>query len=198
MMDSHTAEQRREFSTENGTFEPSNPTNDLNETDPATNTQRLPGTLEQIRALADNTSFAEQSSSNNTITLMAEPSQIPKRSGGKPKKYSCKQCGEITTTKEDQWKHARTHIPTEKQLVCTECDFVTEYKHHLQYHMRNHYGSKPFKCTKCEYTCVNKSMLNSHMKSHTPGNSNKLYSSNLLFSLPIPLSGLYLPNKILV
>lgn len=44
---------------------------------------------------------------------------------------------------------------------------MTEYKHHLEYHLRNHFGSKPFKCVKCNYSCVNKSMLNSHMKSHT-------------------------------
>lgn len=70
-------------------------------------------------------------------------------------------------TKEEHWQHARTHIPPEKQLVCPKCDFVTEYKHHLEYHLRNHFNSKPFQCTKCKYTCVNKSMLNSHMKSHS-------------------------------
>uniref|UniRef100_A0A183AB02 Protein hunchback n=1 Tax=Echinostoma caproni TaxID=27848 RepID=A0A183AB02_9TREM len=37
----------------------------------------------------------------------------------------------------------------------------------LEYHMRNHMGSKPYKCPKCNYECVNKSMLNSHMKSHS-------------------------------
>lgn len=55
----------------------------------------------------------------------------------------------------------------EKQLKCQFCSFVTEFKHHLEYHLRNHKGLKPFKCTKCNYSCVNKSMLNSHMKSHT-------------------------------
>jgi hypothetical protein len=55
----------------------------------------------------------------------------------------------------------------ERILRCPNCPFVTEYKHHLEYHLRNHAGSKPFQCTKCNYSCVNKSMLNSHMKSHT-------------------------------
>ena len=59
------------------------------------------------------------------------------------------------------------HIKPEKMLNCPKCPFVTEYKHHLEYHLRNHFGSKPFKCPNCSYTCVNKSMLNSHMKSHT-------------------------------
>jgi hypothetical protein len=70
-------------------------------------------------------------------------------------------------SKEEHWAHARTHIPLEKQLTCPKCDFVTEYKHHLEYHLRNHFNSKPFECVKCKYTCVNKSMLNSHMKSHS-------------------------------
>ncbi|KAH7694575.1 zinc finger protein, partial [Aphelenchoides avenae] len=69
-------------------------------------------------------------------------------------------------TKEEQWRHARTHIPPEKQLTCELCEFVTEYKHHLEYHIRNHKGEKPFGCKECNYQCVNKSMLNSHMKSH--------------------------------
>ena len=68
---------------------------------------------------------------------------------------------------EEYWAHARTHIKDDKVLQCPKCPFVTEYKHHLEYHLRNHFGSKPFKCTKCNYSCVNKSMLNSHMKSHT-------------------------------
>ncbi len=67
----------------------------------------------------------------------------------------------------DFWAHARTHIKDDKILECPKCDFVTEYKHHLEYHIRNHFGSKPYKCEKCNYECVNKSMLNSHMKSHT-------------------------------
>lgn len=67
----------------------------------------------------------------------------------------------------DFWEHTKSHIKAEKLLTCPKCPFVTEYKHHLEYHLRNHFGSKPFKCTKCAYSCVNKSMLNSHLKSHS-------------------------------
>uniref|UniRef100_A0A0N4ZRW8 Protein hunchback n=1 Tax=Parastrongyloides trichosuri TaxID=131310 RepID=A0A0N4ZRW8_PARTI len=103
----------------------------------------------------------------NSITGIDSPPTEQRRSSGKPKNYKCKQCNNVSTSKEEQWAHARTHIPPEKQLVCPKCDFVTEYKHHLEYHIRNHFGSKPFQCNKCSYSCVNKSMLNSHMKSHT-------------------------------
>ncbi len=73
----------------------------------------------------------------------------------------------ILSLQTEFWEHSRSHIKEDKVLQCPKCPFVTEYKHHLEYHLRNHFGSKPFKCPKCNYACVNKSMLNSHMKSHT-------------------------------
>ena len=79
---------------------------------------------------------------------------------------NCNDLG-MSSSQEEYWKHSRLHIKDDKVLQCPKCPFVTEYKHHLEYHLRNHFGSKPFKCTKCNYSCVNKSMLNSHMKSHT-------------------------------
>lgn len=93
-------------------------------------------------------------------------------SSGKQKNYKCKQCHDfIATSKNEYYDHQRLHIKPEKLLVCpmAGCRFVTEYKHHLEYHVRNHSGSKPFKCpnANCNYQCVNKSMLNSHMKSHS-------------------------------
>ncbi|XP_013779040.1 zinc finger E-box-binding homeobox 1-like [Limulus polyphemus] len=88
-------------------------------------------------------------------------------SNGKVRCYRCKQCEYVSVMKTDFWEHLKTHIKTEKLLTCPKCPFVTEYKHHLEYHLRNHFGSKPFKCPKCNYSCVNKSMLNSHMKSHS-------------------------------
>lgn len=83
------------------------------------------------------------------------------------RKYRCKQCGYVALDKHDFWEHSKDHIKLDKMLACPKCNFVTEYKHHLEYHLRNHFGSKPFKCGKCNYSCVNKSMLNSHMKSHS-------------------------------
>lgn len=81
--------------------------------------------------------------------------------------YRCRHCGFETVKKTDNWEHIRLHIKPEKLLTCHKCPFVTEYKHHLEYHQRNHDGDKPFKCDKCDYHCVNKSMLKSHEKSHS-------------------------------
>ncbi|CAB3221016.1 unnamed protein product [Arctia plantaginis] len=88
-------------------------------------------------------------------------------SHGKVKTFKCKQCEFVAVTKLSFWEHSKEHIKPEKMLSCRKCPFVTEYKHHLEYHMRNHMGSKPFQCTQCSYSCVNKSMLNSHLKSHS-------------------------------
>ena len=110
------------------------------------------------------TSNGDASNSNGAHSDSGSHSQME---SGKPRKYRCKQCNFIAISKEDFWAHTKSHIKSEKQLKCPECPFVTEYKHHLEYHLRNHYGSKPFKCEKCNYSCVNKSMLNSHLKSHS-------------------------------
>ncbi|XP_059619534.1 protein hunchback [Phlebotomus argentipes] len=88
-------------------------------------------------------------------------------SHGKLKKYPCKQCDFLAITKVDIWEHHRIHIKPEKMLTCHLCPFVTMYKHHLEYHLHKHRGSKPFQCEQCDYSCVNKSMLNSHLKSHS-------------------------------
>lgn len=97
-----------------------------------------------------------------------ESINIPKvNSHGRVKINKCKQCDFVSVTKAEFYKHNRVHIKSDKALNCPQCPFVTEYKHHLEYHLLNHAGAKPFKCPKCDYSCVNKSMLNSHMKSHS-------------------------------
>ncbi|CAB3399511.1 unnamed protein product [Caenorhabditis bovis] len=137
--------------------------------------------LDQIRAFTEKSNLLPEGGLNlasalgavsqaisGESTKIVEKNSEPRRSSsGKVKILKCKQCGHQSMSKNEQWAHARTHIPAEKQLNCDLCNFVTEYKHHLEYHYRNHTGSKPFQCKKCSYTCVNKSMLNSHMKSHT-------------------------------
>ncbi|KAJ9588632.1 hypothetical protein L9F63_018066 [Diploptera punctata] len=79
---------------------------------------------------------------------------VPKvNSQGKVKTIRCKHCEYICNTKKDFWDHY--------------VHFITDLKHHMQYHLLNHFEDRPHKCPKCSYRCVNKSMLNSHLKSHS-------------------------------
>lgn len=96
-----------------------------------------------------------------------EKASKKRKGSNKPRQYKCKQCKQIYHSKQEFWDHTRSHIKPEKMLQCPKCPFVTEYKHHLEYHLRNHSRSKPFQCPHCNYSCVNKSMLNSHLKSHS-------------------------------
>lgn len=110
-------------------------------------------------------------SGDDTKSLYSDYNQeisSPKvNSHGKVKTHKCKHCSYVGVTKKDFWEHTRQHIKPERQILCTICPFVTEFKHHYEYHLRNHEGQKPFKCPECTYSCVNKSMLNSHLKSHS-------------------------------
>ncbi|XP_037082510.1 protein hunchback-like, partial [Pollicipes pollicipes] len=100
---------------------------------------------------------------------MDEPGvRVPRvNASGKVRLHKCKFCDFKTATQVEHWEHLKSHIAPEKRFWCHVCPFITDVKHHLTYHLRNHFNSKPFKCNKCEYSCVNKSMLSSHMKSHT-------------------------------
>lgn len=117
----------------------------------------VPSALDQIRAFTENPSVLPDLSSANLATALISQGLLssqafhesmksinsddqsispvsgdkPRQCSSKPKTYKCKQCSHISTSKEEQWAHARTHIPVEKQLGCTRCGFVTEYKHHL-------------------------------------------------------------------
>jgi hypothetical protein len=68
-------------------------------------------------------------------------------------KLKCKQCEHISPNRKEQWAHGQTHtIRKEKQLSCQLCDFVTEYRHHIEYHCRAHNGDqKLWKCSTCAY-----------------------------------------------
>lgn len=106
---------------------------------------------------------------NNSNSIKKSNGPFCGGSSGKSRRYKCKKCDYVSNSKDDFWRHKGSHIKPGKVMPCTYpgCDFVTEYKHHLEYHRLNHFKVKPFSCKECNYTCVNKSMLNSHMKSHS-------------------------------
>lgn len=83
----------------------------------------------------------------------------------------CRDCDSKFETKVEMWTHLRKqHIEPAKLVTCTMqfCAFVTDVKHHLQYHVCLHTGERNFGCDQCPYRCINKAMLKSHKKSHSP------------------------------
>lgn len=116
---------------------------------------------------AENAALLFEHRKTCVIHIQKEEQASSAKNKSKSKKLVCKICKDIAANEEEFYKHRRIHISADKLLLCPHCCFVTQYKHHLDYHMKNHTGNKPFKCQQCEYSCVNKSMLNSHMKSHS-------------------------------
>ena len=82
---------------------------------------------------------------DNNEEFMQEIRTPKVSTSGKVKVFKCKQCGYVAITKSDFWEHTRAHIKPDKLLQCPKCPFVSEYKHHLEYHLRNHFNSKPFR-----------------------------------------------------
>lgn len=164
---------KAESDVENDTLTPcASPNNEL----PEDALRRLQMSLGKNGFLANSTSTSPKLGENSMDEESKSDAEddndqnitVPRvNSHGKVKTFKCKNCDFVAITKVQFWDHTKKHIPAEKLLTCHKCPFITEYKHHLEYHLRNHSGSKPFKCDKCTYSCVNKSMLNSHMKSHS-------------------------------
>uniref|UniRef100_A0A914QDR0 C2H2-type domain-containing protein n=1 Tax=Panagrolaimus davidi TaxID=227884 RepID=A0A914QDR0_9BILA len=126
-----------------------------------------PPTFETLIEEVNNVASDSPTSSSSLQATNSSFRPKTKFSSRKKGEYHCKECGHISLTKEQSWNHNKSHIPLNKQLSCLNCSFVTELKHHLEYHVRSHFGIKPFKCSKCNYSCSTQSMLNSHMKSHS-------------------------------
>ncbi|OAF68235.1 Solute carrier family 39 member 8 [Intoshia linei] len=83
------------------------------------------------------------------------------------KPFKCKVCRAAFKIQNHFWAHQMfTHLEADRMMLCPLCPFVTGLKHHLDFHIRNHFGFKGFSCPLCDYDCVNKSMLRSHLNSH--------------------------------
>lgn len=135
---------------------------------PEDHLRRLQMTLEKNGLIPQSSNHCEDDNGIDKDLYEENDFKTPKMNSQKRvKSFRCKQCNFLATTKCEYWEHNKSHMSPDKILKCPKCPFITEYKHHLEYHLRNHAGSKPFKCEKCSYRCVNKSMLNSHLKSHS-------------------------------
>lgn len=81
--------------------------------------------------------------------------------------FICDQCNKSYIRKNSFLRHRRSHVE-EKKYKCgiLECPKVFREKHHLETHMRLHYGEKPFVCPKCGKLFSDKSNCTQHIKTH--------------------------------
>ncbi|KAL8183058.1 UNVERIFIED_CONTAM: hypothetical protein K2H54_013712 [Gekko kuhli] len=54
----------------------------------------------------------------------------------------------------------------DKNYMCTECGYVTKWKHYLNVHMRKHTGDLRYQCNQCPYRCHRADQLSSHKLRH--------------------------------
>ncbi len=67
--------------------------------------------------------------------------------------FTCKQCGESLTLKENLKIHTRVHTG-EKSYTCQQCGKSFAQKRYLTVHMRSHTGEKPYTCSQCGQFCT--------------------------------------------
>ena len=59
----------------------------------------------------------------------------------------------MVLTKQQHSKHSSGPVDTSNRFKCHICTKVCLHKDHLNYHMREHSGLKPFKCSICPIKC---------------------------------------------
>ena len=58
--------------------------------------------------------------------------------------------------------HKKSHLPTDEQLKCSDCSFITHSKNSYNNHLRKHLPEEEIKCPKCSYVTPCKSWLETH------------------------------------
>ena len=82
------------------------------------------------------------------------------------KKWKCKLCGLIITSKSGQFSHKTTHYEL-KRKNCPHCSKTFRNNTSLIRHIRCHTGEKPFKCKICEQKFRQRYALQLHQSTHT-------------------------------
>ena len=90
--------------------------------------------------------------------------------GEKP--FACKFCAFSCTQVSDLRIHNKRNHTSEKQFVCSECDYATTTSWRLKSHFRTHSGEKPYalhllKCNECDFTASSRQSLKRHFMRHT-------------------------------
>ncbi|XP_037951225.1 zinc finger protein rotund isoform X2 [Teleopsis dalmanni] len=87
--------------------------------------------------------------------------------GGSGRKYQCKMCPQIFSSKADLQLHTQIHMREAKPYKCTQCSKAFANSSYLSQHTRIHLGIKPYRCEICQRKFTQLSHLQQHIRTHT-------------------------------
>nr|XP_036229550.1 zinc finger protein rotund isoform X2 [Bactrocera oleae] len=86
---------------------------------------------------------------------------------GTGRKYQCKMCPQIFSSKADLQLHTQIHMREAKPYKCTQCSKAFANSSYLSQHTRIHLGIKPYRCEICQRKFTQLSHLQQHIRTHT-------------------------------
>ncbi|XP_050091421.1 zinc finger protein rotund-like [Anopheles aquasalis] len=92
------------------------------------------------------------------------PTGLPNGTG---RKYQCKMCPQIFTSKADLQLHTQIHMREAKPYKCSQCNKAFANSSYLSQHTRIHLGIKPYRCEICQRKFTQLSHLQQHIRTHT-------------------------------
>lgn len=87
--------------------------------------------------------------------------------GGAARKYQCKMCPQIFSSKADLQLHTQIHMREAKPYKCSQCPKAFANSSYLSQHTRIHLGIKPYRCDICQRKFTQLSHLQQHIRTHT-------------------------------
>ncbi|XP_070493142.1 zinc finger protein rotund isoform X2 [Chironomus tepperi] len=108
---------------------------------------------------------------SSTLLVVPQPINATKISTGLSnntgRKYQCKMCPQIFSSKADLQLHTQAHMREAKPYKCTQCSKAFANSSYLSQHTRIHLGIKPYRCEICQRKFTQLSHLQQHIRTHT-------------------------------
>ncbi|XP_067615273.1 zinc finger protein rotund-like isoform X2 [Eurosta solidaginis] len=121
-------------------------------------------------AAAGNHMAHHHSASATALLVVPQPINASKMTlggGGTGRKYQCKMCPQIFSSKADLQLHTQIHMREAKPYKCTQCSKAFANSSYLSQHTRIHLGIKPYRCEICQRKFTQLSHLQQHIRTHT-------------------------------
>lgn len=87
--------------------------------------------------------------------------------GVQPRKYQCKMCPQVFSSKAELQLHTQAHMREAKPYKCSQCCKAFANSSYLSQHTRIHLGIKPYRCEICQRKFTQLSHLQQHIRTHT-------------------------------